>query len=71
MTATSEPNLERRARYLARRKGLAVRKSRSRMVTLNNRGQYMLVDPARNWIVAGERYDWALSDIIEYCESVD
>jgi hypothetical protein len=54
------------ARSAARRVGLAARKSRQHL-HLNNEGGYMLVDPAKNVCVAGERFEFTAEDVIEFC----
>src|SRR5262249_20909249 len=59
--------LDRRARRTARRRGLLARKSRWRHGTIDNRGGFQLIDPNRNWIVAGEKFNMAADDVIAYC----
>ena len=56
---------EQRMRALARRHGYLVRKSR-RAVSLDNLGDYMLVEAARNIVVCGERYDATLEEIAQF-----
>jgi hypothetical protein len=34
----------------------------------SNRGKFMLIDPNRNWCVAGERFNMTAEDVIAYCE---
>jgi len=58
---------ESEARRLARRVGLRVHTSRARL-SLNNLGEFMLIDARHNWVVGGARYDWTAEDIIAYCE---
>ncbi len=52
-------NDESRGRSLARRRGYVVRKSRQwkHVPHSNNHGEYMLIDPFRNIIVLGERFN--------------
>ncbi len=57
---------EARARRAAGRVGLVVRKSR-RQLSINNRGQYLLLDPNNNRVVAGEKFDLTPDQIIDYC----
>lgn len=57
MPNVSEDVLEQRARRSARRSGLEARKSRWRAGSIDNLGGFMLVDPMRNWVVAGSRFD--------------
>jgi hypothetical protein len=54
---------ENRLRRKAARLGLALRKSRARRLHLNNRGMYRIVDPYRNFIIAGERFDLSLEEV--------
>lgn len=58
-------NKERRIRYLARRHGYVVRKSRARrhVPHSNNFGGYMLLEANRWRVVLGERFDATLDDI--------
>ncbi len=71
MQLLSESNnaLEQRARRLAQRVSLAARKSRG-MLSLDNRGGFMLIDPEQNWIVAGEKFDLSPEGVISYCEEL-
>jgi len=63
----TEAALDSRARRAAKRAGLITRKGRWRADTVDNRGGYRLLNPNSNWIVAGEGYDLAAEDVIEYC----
>ena len=63
----TEQALDARARRTARRTGLEARRSRLRLGTMANYGGYVLVDPRRNAIVAGERFDLSPQDVIEFC----
>ena len=58
--------LEQRARRAARRVGLRAKKSRRRGGTIDNRGDFMLLDPHRNFVVACLRFDLSAEDVIEY-----
>jgi hypothetical protein len=49
-------------RARAKRAGYAVRKSRARH-SIDNHGEFMLVNAGSNWIVLGSRYDATLEDI--------
>lgn len=60
--------LENRARRAAKRVGLIATKSRCRQNTAN-RGQFMVIDPYRNVVVAGGRFDWSAEAVIEECTS--
>lgn len=59
--------LEARARRAARRGGLVARKSRWRAGSIDNFGGFILVDPMRNWVVNGSRFDLSAADVIEHC----
>jgi len=48
-----EKTREDRLRHLARRKGLRLVKSRSRNPETVGFGHYKIIDPDRNWVVAG------------------
>jgi hypothetical protein len=57
-----EKSQEDRVRRMACRRGYRVRKSR-RSASLDNFGDYMLVDLAHNVVALGSRYDASLDDI--------
>jgi hypothetical protein len=54
MFRSTEKALESRARRAATRIGLKAKKSRWRLGSIDNHGDFQLIDPNRNWIVAGE-----------------
>jgi hypothetical protein len=54
---------ESRVRRLARREGYVVRKSRAREWRYNDQTEFRLIEPERNLIVLGERFDVSLDDI--------
>jgi hypothetical protein len=58
---------EDQARRAAKRVGLKARKSRWRAGSIDNLGEFMLIDPQRNWIVAGARFDFTPEDVVEFC----
>ena len=64
----TENALEQRARRAARRVGLVARKSRWRANSIDNHGGFMLVDPMKNWVVRGSRFDLSAQDILDYCD---
>ena len=70
MYETNKPSTEAAARRAAKRVGLQARKSRSRTISVDNRGAFMLIDPMHNAVVAGERFDMSAQDVIERCESL-
>jgi len=55
------------ARRAARRAGYAAHKSRWRKYSLDNAGDFMLVDPSTNFPVAGSRYELTAEDVVEFC----
>ncbi len=63
---TGEKVRENRLRRWAKPLGMALRKSRVRRPHLNDQGGYMIVDPYRNVVIAGERFDWGLDDVESY-----
>ena len=54
---------EARVRRLAARQGYAIRKDRARSTSLDHQGGYMVVDPWRNVVIAGQRFDLTLEDL--------
>jgi hypothetical protein len=66
---TDETALESRARRAAPSAPATSRASRAGgFGTIDNRGEFQIVDPARYWIVAGEHYDMSPADVIAWCE---
>jgi hypothetical protein len=65
----SEAAVDARARRAAKRVSLLAKKSTWRPGTVDSRGGYRLLDPFRNSIVAGERYDLTADAVIDYCSS--
>jgi hypothetical protein len=64
----SKGALEQRARSAARRVGLrACKGGRWRIGTVDNRGGFMIVDPYRNCIVVGEKFDLQAEEVIAFC----
>ena len=58
--------LESRARRAAKRVGLRAIKSRKDH-SLDNFGDFMLVDAAQNDVVCGSRFDLTADEVIECC----
>ena len=56
------------ARGAARSADLVARKSRWRVGTIDNYGEFMLVDPFTNIPAAGFRYDLSAEEVIEFCK---
>jgi len=59
--------IEQRARRAAKRVKLIACKSRYRAGTGDNYGGFMILDPYRNVIIAGERYRLSAADVLEFC----
>jgi hypothetical protein len=59
-------NLDSRARSAARKVGLTIKKSRRRE-DIDNFGEDMLVDPFRNVVVSGERFNMSAEEVIQFC----
>lgn len=53
-------------RRQAKKLGLALVKSRDRYIHADNKGGYRIINPWRNWIVAGEKFDLDLDDVEEF-----
>ena len=59
--------LDSKARRAARKVGLVAYKSRWRAGSIDNYGDFMLVDPYTNFAVGGFRWDMTAEEVIEYC----
>ncbi len=62
---TREKVLENKLRRQCMSHGLAMRKSRKKQ-SINNFGQYMLIELSMNNVVEGAKFDMTLEDIQEY-----
>ena len=58
---------EDRARRAAKRVGSQARKSRWRAGSIDNLGDFQIIDPKHNWIVAGEKFDFTADNVIAFC----
>ena len=67
----SEAAMDARARRAARAAGYVARKSRWRAGSIDNLGGFMLVDPYRNAIEAGVRFDMSAEEVIAYCRDTE
>ena len=65
MLQTSDAALESRARRLAKRAGLLLRKSR-RMQSYDQRGEFMVVDAQTNFPQAGFQFDMSAVEVIDW-----
>jgi hypothetical protein len=61
---------ENRLRRWAKRLGLELRKSRTRLFNINDQGGYQLVDQ-QNVIIAGERMELTLEDVKKLLEKIE
>jgi hypothetical protein len=59
----TDKSREARARRALNRQGLRLMKSRVRNPHLNNLGDYCIIEPNRNVVMAGGRYDLSLDHI--------
>jgi hypothetical protein len=67
MNKIGNSSLDARARRAAKRVGLLARRSRWRRDTIDNHGQFMLINPRHNFVVAGERFDMSAEEVLEWC----
>jgi hypothetical protein len=51
----------------AKRVGLRARKSRWRAGSIDNLGEFMLIEPSGNYVVAGSRFDLTSADVVAFC----
>jgi hypothetical protein len=63
----SEASIDQRARRAAKRAGLKAVRSRWRRDSVDNRGGFQILDPYRNAIVCGERFDPSAEAVIAFC----
>ena len=66
-TQSNSATSDSKARRAARRVGLVARKSRWRRGSIDNRGEYMLINPMTNFVVAGSRFDLTADDVVQFC----
>jgi hypothetical protein len=60
-----------RLRNWATRLGLSLHKSRARRWSIDNHQEYMIMDPSKNKIVCGQRYDLDLDDVEKFLEEYE
>jgi hypothetical protein len=65
----TEKALEARARRTARRVGLIAGKTRWRRDSIDNFGGFMLIEPYRNCVVAGQRFNMSAEEVIAFCKA--
>jgi hypothetical protein len=66
-TGISTAALEARPRRAARRIGLRACKSRWRVGSIDNFGDFRLFDPETNAVVAGSRFELSAEEVIDRC----
>lgn len=59
--------IEARARRAAMRVGLIACKSRSRVGSLDNFGEFMLVDARLSCVVQGSRFELTAQAVLDFC----
>ena len=64
----TDRRLENGARRAAKRLGYKARKSREHSLHMNNLGGFRIVDPNRNCVVAGEKFNMSAEEVIAWCE---
>ena len=69
--AMTQEHSERQARRAAKRVGLQAHKSRWRAGSIDNFGEFMIVEPRCNYVVAGARFDYTTDDVVEFCANCD
>ena len=62
-----EPHSEHQARRAAKRVGLKACKSRWRAGSVDNFGEFMLLEPQQNQVIAGSRFDLTADEVVELC----
>ena len=64
----SEKSRENKLRRRLRNEyGYLLRKSR-KLMSLDNLGEYMIVDACTNGVIRGARFDWSLDDIEQFLD---
>lgn len=58
-------SMEVRLRRAARKRGMRLVKSRARDINIDNHGEFMLVDDQTNTVIAGERYNATLEQLVD------
>jgi hypothetical protein len=66
----SESAMDAFARGAANTVGLLAIKSQWRANTIDNHGGFMVIEPNRNFIVGGSRFELSAQDVIDFCEAL-
>jgi uncharacterized ParB-like nuclease family protein len=69
VTNNAEARIEAQARRAAKKVGLRAIKSR-RQVSLDNFGEFCLVDENTNFVIEGVRFNLTADEVIEYCNGL-
>lgn len=67
MTQASIQNLRRRAKAI----GVRFVKSHRRPVSLDDLGEYMVIDVGTNSVISGDRYDCDIEDVARLIEEME
>ena len=70
MNAMSKALENKLRRELYRKFGYTLRKSRIR-IGPDNYGEYAIIDPDRNWLIAGEKFDLSLDDVRRFVSELE
>ena len=65
--AMTQEHSENQARRAAKRVGLMARKSRWRKGSVDNFGEFMIIEPRGNYVLAGARFDYTADDVVVFC----
>jgi hypothetical protein len=61
---------EGQARRAVKKVGLVAKKFRWRKDSPDNMGEFQIIDPTRNFVVDGFRYDCTPDDVVALCEKI-
>ena len=68
MTIQEEKRMANRARYIAKKRGMTLQKSRKQILTRNDLGGYRLINSRHNSLVAGGNFDLTIEDVFRWLE---
>ena len=69
IATTVNKNLEQKLRRALNKNGYILRKSR-KPISINNLGEYMVVDAFTNAVVVGARFEYSLDDITDFFDDL-
>lgn len=64
-TTIANKNMERQLRRALNKRGYSLRRSR-KPISIDNMGEYMIVDIFSNSVAAGSRFDLSLADVADW-----